>query len=336
MKNIKVAINGFGRIGRITFRAIMDRKKIDIVAINDITDVGTLAHLLKYDSVHGKLNSEIEVKEDSLIVDGQKIKVYSEEDPENLPWRDLGVDVVIESTGVFLKTGGAQKHLNAGAQKVLLSAPAKSKDIQTIVPGVNDKVLESGDDILSNASCTTNCAASLVKVLNENWGIDNGFLTTTHAYTADQNIHDAPHKKDMRRARAAAANIVPTSTGAAKAVSKIFPELEGKLDGSAMRIPVIDGSITELTVLLKEEVSVEDINAAYKKAAKGDLKGILEYSDEPLVSTDIIGNPHSAIFDSQLTSVNGDSSRLVKVIGWYDNEAGYSNRLADLVYDIIK
>lgn len=336
MKKIKVAINGFGRIGRVTYRAMMNRDDMEIVALNDLTDAKFLAHLLKNDSVHGRLDVDIHAEDDHIVVGDKKIKVYSEKDPENLPWKELEVDVVIESTGIFLTREGADKHIKAGAKKVILSAPAKSEDIQFVVLGVNDQVLESGDNIISNASCTTNCVAPLVKVLNENWGIETGFLTTTHAYTSDQNLHDAPHKKDMRRARAAAENIVPTSTGAAKAVGKIFPELKGNLGGSAMRVPVADGSITELTVLLKAEVSEKEINDAFKKASESDLKGILEYSEEPLVSTDIIGNRYSSIFDSQLTSVNGERGKLVKVISWYDNEAGYSNRLVDLVERLMK
>ena len=331
MKKIKVAINGFGRIGRVTYREIMNRDNIEVVAINDLTNADFLAHLLKNDSIHRRLDMDIKAENDQLIVGENKLKVFSEKDPENLPWKDLGVDVVIEATGIFLDKKGAEKHLNAGAKKVLLSAPAKGEGIEFVVLGVNDHILDKKDNIISNSSCTTNCVAPMVKVLNDTWGIDNGFLTTTHAYTADQNLQDAPHKKDMRRARAAAENIVPTSTGAAKAVVKIFPELDGKLGGSAMRVPVIDGSLTELTVLLKEEVSKDEINKTFKKASETNLKGILQYSEEPLVSTDIIGNKHSSIFDSKLTSVNGDRSKLVKVISWYDNEYGYSTRLVDLV-----
>lgn len=331
MKKIKVAINGFGRIGRVTYREIMNRDNIEVVAINDLTNADFLAHLLKNDSIHRRLDMDIKAENDQLIVGENKLKVFSEKDPENLPWKDLGVDVVIEATGIFLDKKGAEKHLNAGAKKVLLSAPAKGEGIEFVVLGVNDHILDKKDDIISNSSCTTNCVAPMVKVLNDTWGIDNGFLTTTHAYTADQNLQDAPHKKDMRRARAAAENIVPTSTGAAKAVVKIFPELDGKLGGSAMRVPVIDGSLTELTVLLKEEVSKDEINKTFKKASETNLKGILQYSEEPLVSTDIIGNKHSSIFDSKLTSVNGDRGKLVKVISWYDNEYGYSTRLVDLV-----
>ncbi|MFO8087646.1 MAG: type I glyceraldehyde-3-phosphate dehydrogenase [Bacteroidales bacterium] len=336
MKKIKVAINGFGRIGRVTFRAMMHRDDMEVVAINDLTDAKFLAHLLKNDSVHRRLSADIKAEADHISVDGRKIKVFSEKDPENLPWKDLGVEVVIESTGIFLTKEGAEKHLKAGAKKVILSAPAKSDDIPFVVLGVNDQILSDDINIISNASCTTNCVAPLVKILDENWGIETGFLTTTHAYTSDQNLHDAPHKKDMRRARAAAENIVPTSTGAAKAVSKIFPSLKGKLGGSAMRIPVANGSITELTVNLKNEASVQEINQAFKKAAGSDLKNILEYSEEPLVSTDIIGNPHSSVFDAELTSVNGERAKLVKVVSWYDNEAGYSNRLVDLAARLLK
>ncbi len=336
MKKIKVAINGFGRIGRITYRAMMGRQDFDVVAVNDLTDAAFLAHLLKNDSVHGRLPNDIHAEGNHIVVDGHKVKVYSEKDPEHLPWKELGVDVVIESTGIFLDRSGAEKHLKAGAKKVVLSAPAKSEDINFVVLGVNDNDLNPEESIISNASCTTNCVAPMVKVLDDRWGIDSGFLTTIHAYTADQNLLDGPHSKDMRRARAAAMNIVPTSTGAAKAVSKIFPSLKGKLGGSAMRVPVADGSITELTVLLKEEVSEKEINEAFKEAAQGQMKGILEYSEEPLVSTDIIGNTHSAIFDAELTSVNGGKGKLVKVISWYDNEAGYSWRLADLAKKLME
>jgi glyceraldehyde 3-phosphate dehydrogenase len=327
MAKKRVAINGFGRIGRITFRALQAQKDIEVVAINDLTDNITLAHLLKYDSVHGKFNGTVTSDDSSITVNKKKIVAFAERDPEKLPWKKLKVDVVLECTGFFLTKDAAGKHLKAGAKKVVISAPANDKDIPAVVLGVNRDVLKKSDTIVSNASCTTNCVAPLVKVIQENWGIENGFLTTIHAYTGDQNIHDAPHK-DLRRARAAAYSMIPTSTGAAKAVFQIFPELKGKLGGSAVRVPVPDGSLTELTVLLSKNVTVEQVNKAFKKAAKKELKGILEYNEDPIVSIDIVGNTHSSIFDSDLTQVNGGN--LLKVVSWYDNEMGYSSRLAEL------
>lgn len=327
MTKIKVAINGFGRIGRVTLRALLKRSNIEVVAINDITDSQTLAHLFKYDSVHGKFNGTVSADAESLTINGHKIKITAQKDPATLPWKALGVDVVIESTGLFLDKESAHKHIAAGARKVAISAPAKNTDIKTIVMGINDKDLSASDTIISNASCTTNCAAPMAKTIHENWGIEVGFMTTVHAYTSDQRLHDAPHK-DMRRARAAALSMVPTSTGAAKAIAEVFPELKGKLTGDSIRVPVPDGSITDFTFIVKKPATVADINAAFKKAADGHLKGILEYSDEPLVSADIVGNTHSCVFDSGLTAVIGN---LVKVSGWYDNETGYSNRLVDLV-----
>lgn len=324
----KVAINGFGRIGRVTLRALLANNNVEVVAINDLTDNATLAHLFKYDSIHGKFNGTITYDDQFLIINGKKINSYSERNPTLLPWAQLGVDVVIESTGHFTSKEKAGMHITAGAKKVVISAPADEKEIRTIVLGVNDEAIKEDHAIISNASCTTNCLASLVKVLEENWGIEKGFMTTIHAYTGDQSLHDMPHK-DLRRARAGALSIIPTSTGAAKAISLVFPQLEGKLDGLAMRVPVADGSITDLTCFIKGEPSAQEVNAAFKKAAsEGSLKGILEYSDEPLVSADIVGNPHSCIFDSKLTLVKGN---MVKVVGWYDNEFGYSSRLADLV-----
>lgn len=322
----KVAINGFGRIGRLTFKVLAQNSNIDVVAINDLTDTKTLAHLLKYDSVHGKYPGTVEATEDSLVVNGKAIKVYAEREPAKLPWGDLGVEIVLESTGRFVDPEGAGGHLAAGAKKVVISAPAKG-DITTVVLGVNDDVLTGNEEILSNASCTTNCLAPMAKVLDDNFGIEKGYISTIHAYTADQNLQDAPHK-DLRRARAAAYSIVPTSTGAAKAVGLVLPHLKGKLDGVAMRVPIPDGSLTDLTVLLKKEATAEQINAAMKEAAEGPMKGILEYTEDPIVSIDIVGNSHSCIFDSKMTSANGT---LVKVVGWYDNEAGYSNRAADLI-----
>lgn len=326
MKKINVAINGFGRIGRVFFRCAFNNPNINIVAINDITDTKTLAHLLKYDSVHRKFNGKVSVENNNLIVDGKEIKILSSKDPEQLPWKDLNIDIIIESTGLFLDKASAQKHLNAGAKKIILSAPAKDDDIKTIVLGVNDHLLDKNDVIISNASCTTNCASPMLQVLKQ-WGIEEAYVTTVHSYTSDQRLHDAPHK-DLRRARAAAMSIIPTSTGAAKALGKIFPELEEKLGGCGMRVPVPDGSLTDITCVLHDYPSLEQINKAFKEAAEGSLKGILEYTEDPLVSADVIGNTHSVVFDSDFTSVVGN---LVKVIGWYDNEYGYSNRLVDLV-----
>lgn len=326
MSKIKVAINGFGRIGRIAYRALLQKPNIEIVALNDLTDTATLAHLLKYDSVHSRFQGQVSSDAQHIIVNGQAIRVYAEKDPKQLPWTSLGVDVVLESTGRFTDEQGAGAHLQAGAKKVIISAPA-SGNIPTVVLGVNDASLTGSETILSNASCTTNCLAPMAKVLDDVFGIEKGYITTVHAYTADQNLQDAPHK-DLRRARSAAVSIVPTSTGAAKAVGLVLPHLKGKLDGVAMRVPVIDGSLTDLTVVLKKEVTAAEVNQAMKAAAEGAMKGILEYTEDPIVSVDIIGNPHSCIFDAQLTSVNGN---LAKVVGWYDNEAGYSNRLADLI-----
>ncbi len=326
MSKIRVAINGFGRIGRITFRALLNKENIEVVAINDLTDTTTLAHLLKYDSIHGKFPGEVSHDDQHIIVNGTPIRVFSERDPANLPWADTQVQTVLESTGIFRDAEGAGKHIQAGASKVIISAPAKG-DVKTVVLGVNEDTLSGDEQIISNASCTTNCLAPMAKVLDDTFGIEKGYITTVHAYTADQRIQDAPHK-DLRRARAAALSIVPTSTGAAKAVGLVLPHLKGKLDGIAMRVPVPDGSLTDLTVILKQEVSAEQVNAAMQSAAQGAMQGILEYTEDELVSTDIIGNPHSCIFDSKMTSSNGT---LVKVVGWYDNEAGYSNRSADLI-----
>lgn len=331
MKKIKVAINGFGRIGRVSFRVILERPDIEIVAINDLTDSRTLAHLLKYDSVHGIIKAEVTHEEQALIINGKKIHVYAEKDPVNLPWKALGIDVVIESTGFFLDRESVSKHIMAGAKKVIISAPPNTNDIKTVVLGINDSILSKDDVIISNASCTTNCAAPMIKVLDENWGLEDGYISTVHSYTGDQRLHDAPHK-DLRRARAAALSIVPTSTGAAKAITKIFPHLEGKLGGCGMRVPVPDGSLTDITCVLTKPVTVAEINAAFKKASEGSLKGILEYTEDPIVSIDIVGNPHSCIYDAEFTSVVGN---MIKVIGWYDNEYGYSNRLADLIRKIM-
>jgi len=322
----KIAINGFGRIGRLTFRNLIENDNVEIVAINDLTATDMLAHLLKYDSAHGRFNGTVEHTENSLIVNGKEITVYAQRDPETLPWAELGIDVVIESTGSFRDAEGMGKHIKAGAKKVALSAPA-SGDIKTIVLGVNDGELTADDTMVSNASCTTNCLSPMAKVLDEKFGIESGFMCTIHAYTSDQRIQDAPHS-DKRRARAAAVNMIPTSTGAAKAVALVLPQLKGKLDGYAMRVPTITGSATDLTVQLKKEVTAEEINAAMKEAAEGPLKGILMYTEDPIVSSDIVGDKHSCIFDAGVTSAKGN---LVKVLGWYDNEAGYSARLANLV-----
>lgn len=325
MKKIRVAINGFGRIGRVYLRNCINNPEIEIVVINDLTDAVTLAHLLKYDSVHRKFEGEVKAEGNSLIINGKAIKIVSFKDPEQLPWKENNIDVVIESTGHFLDKASALKHITAGAKKVILSAPAKDDDIKTVVLGVNDNVLKSDDIIISNASCTTNCAAPMLKVLDQ-FGIEEAYITTVHSYTSDQRIHDAPHK-DLRRARAAAMSIIPTSTGAAKAITKIFPHLEGKIGGCGMRVPVPDGSLTDITCVLTKIPTVEEINSAFKKAAGNDLKGILEYTEDPIVSIDVIGNAHSVLYDSEFTSVVGN---LVKIIGWYDNEWGYSNRLVDL------
>ena len=332
MSKIKVGINGFGRIGRMVTRAILAKyaDQIEIVGVNDLTDTATLAHLFKYDSSQGTFNGKVKADGDQLHIDGTSFKVTAERDPANLNWGDLGVDVVVESTGFFTDKDSAGKHLQAGAKKVIISAPAKG-DIQTIVLGVNDDKIDPSIEIYSNASCTTNCLAPMAKVIDDNFGLVKGFMTTIHAYTGDQRILDAPHK-DMRRARAAAINIVPTSTGAAKAVGLVLPHLNGKLDGGAVRVPTPTGSLTDLVCEVSKETTAEEVNAAFKAASESSLSGILEYSTEPLVSTDIVGNPHSNIFDSDLTKVDG---KLVKVIGWYDNEAGYSMRTADLITRIM-
>ncbi|CAI3797786.1 type I glyceraldehyde-3-phosphate dehydrogenase [Pseudarthrobacter sp. MM222] len=324
----RIGINGFGRIGRNYFRAALAQgADLEIVAVNDLTSPEALAHLLKYDSVGGRLQESIEVKDGNIVVDGNIIKVLAERDPAKLPWGELGVDIVIESTGFFTKAAAAQKHIDAGAKKVLISAPASDEDI-TIVMGVNDGLYDpAAHHIISNASCTTNCLGPLAKVINDSFGIERGLMTTIHAYTADQNLQDGPHQ-DLRRARAAAINMVPTSTGAAKAIGLVLPELKGKLDGYAIRVPVPTGSATDLTVTVSRETTVEEVNAALKAASESDeLRGLLTYTDEPIVSSDIVGDPASSIFDSGLTKVIGNQ---VKVVSWYDNEWGYSNRLVDL------
>lgn len=326
MEKIRVAINGFGRIGRLSFRRLLENDNIELVALNDLTDNATLAHLLKYDSVHGKFPGDVSSDSESLTVNGKRINAYAERDPKNLPWKDLNIDVVLESTGRFVDEAGAGMHLQAGAKKVVISAPAKG-NVPTIVLGVNDDTLTGNETIVSNASCTTNCLAPMAKVLDDVFGIEKGYMTTIHAYTADQNLQDAPHS-DLRRARAAALSIVPTSTGAAKAVGLVLPQLKGKLDGNALRVPTPDGSLTDLTVILKKPATAEEINNAMKSASENVLKGILEYNTDEIVSIDIVGNAHSCIFDSKLTTTNGN---LAKVVGWYDNEYGYSSRVADLI-----
>ncbi|HPS83368.1 MAG TPA: type I glyceraldehyde-3-phosphate dehydrogenase [Bacteroidales bacterium] len=331
----KIAINGFGRIGRLTFQSLLKNNDVEVVAINDLTDAKTLAHLLKYDSVHGRFDGAVEAGENSIIVNGKKFIIYAEKDPANLPWKDLGVDIVVECTGRFRKRADLEKHLAAGARRVALSVPAdKSTDVDlTVVIGVNDNLLNKDHVLVSNASCTTNCLAPVAKVLNDSFGIEHGLMNTIHSYTNDQIILDAPHK-DLRRARAAAVSIIPTSTGAAKAIGLVIPELTGKLDGMSMRVPTPDGSVVDLTVILKKTVTAAEINTAMKEAAEGPMKGVLEFTTDPLVSVDIIDNAHSSIFDSLLTQVI--SGNMVKVVSWYDNEYGYSQRLADLAVKLSK
>ncbi len=323
---MRIAINGFGRIGRTFTRVIQGQSDIELVAINDLGNVENLAHLLKYDSIHGRFPSSIAAANNQLIIDGKRVAVYSENNPANLPWKNLNVDLVIESTGLFRKTDEAKKHIQAGARRVIISAPAADPETKTVVLGVNENLLDGNELIVSSASCTTNSAAPLIKVLQDNWKIEQAYITTVHSYTSDQRLHDAPHK-DWRRGRAAAQSIVPTTTGAAKAITKIFPSLDGKIGGAGIRVPVPNGSLTDLSCFLSEEVSIRDINQAFKTASESSLMGILEYTTDPIVSIDIIDNPHSCVFDSLLTSTIG---RMVKVVGWYDNEWGYSNRLLEL------
>lgn len=325
---MRVAINGFGRIGRISMRALLQRKGVEVVAINDLTDVKTLAHLFKYDSVHRQFNGTVEAKEKTIVFNGNEVQVFAERNPADLPWKELNIDVVIESTGLFRSRETASAHLKAGAKQVIISAPAKDKDIPSVVLGVNDHQVDLSSEIISNASCTTNCAAPMVKVLEDAVHVESIFVSTVHSYTGDQRLHDSPHS-DLRRARAAANSIIPTTTGAAKALGRIFPHLEGHLGGAGIRVPVINGSLTDLTCMVRTDITEEEVKVLFKKAAsEGPLKGILQYTDEPIVSCDILSNPHSCIFDAELTSVIG---KMVKVVGWYDNEAGYSNRVADLV-----
>ena len=327
MGDIPVAINGFGRIGRLVFRAAVEQGGIEVKAINDLTDAKTLAHLLKYDSTHGRFAGEVEADGDNLIVNGKTIRILAERDPANLPWGELGIDFVLESTGFFTDADGARAHIAAGAKKVVISAPAKGEDI-TAVMGVNDDALEAGHTIISNASCTTNCLAPMAKVLHEQFGVAKGMMNTIHSYTGDQRLLDAPHS-DMRRARSAALSMIPTTTGAAVAVGRVLPALNGKLDGLSVRVPTPDGSLTDFTAILEKETTVEEINAAFKAAAEGALSGILEYSEDPLVLADIVGNPHSCVFDALSTNVL--EGNMVKILGWYDNEWGYSNRCVDLL-----
>ena len=327
---MKIAINGFGRIGRMFLRTALQRN-FDVVAINDLTTPTTLAHLFKYDSVHGGYPGEVKTEGNYLLIDGRKILVLSESNPEKLKWKALSVDLVVEATGKFANKAGAERHLQAGAKQVLISAPAPDKDIPMVVMGVNDDKVDFSSSILSNASCTTNNVAPMVKILDDNWGIEDGYITTVHSMTGDQNLHDSPHH-DLRRARAASSSIIPTSTGAAKAITHIFPHLDGKLGGAGIRVPVLNGSLTDFTCILKKKTTIEEINAAFKAAASAELKNIVQYTEDPIVSVDVINNSYSCVFDSQLTSIVGD---LVKVVGWYDNESGYSNRLADVVERIM-
>ena len=324
---IKIAINGFGRIGRTLTRVLIDHPDIELVAINDLADANTLAHLLKYDSIHGQYKGEIEARDKCIFINDKVVQVYNEKFPETLPWAEFEIDVVVEATGRFRSQERASGHIEAGARKVIISAPPEDAETKTLVLGINDDILNQEDVIISNASCTTNSAAPLIKVLQDNWGIEQAYITTVHSYTSDQHLHDAPHR-DLRRARAASQSIVPTTTGAAKALTRIFPELEGHLGGAGIRVPVPNGSLTDLSCILHKEVSAEELNTAFKEAADNSLKGILEYTEDPIVSIDIIDNPHSAIFDSQLTSALG---KMVKVVAWYDNEWGYSTRLVELI-----
>ncbi|MDE5607131.1 MAG: type I glyceraldehyde-3-phosphate dehydrogenase [Bacteroidales bacterium] len=335
MAKVKGAINGFGRIGRITFRNLLNKPDVEVVAFNDLTDPQTLAHLLKYDSVHKRFPGTVQVEGEYLVINGQRIKVYAEKDPANLPWKELGVDVVVESTGRFKNREAMSKHIQAGAKKVILTVPAdKAEDVDaTIVLGVNEHMIKPELTFVSNASCTTNCLAPVAKVLNDAFGIKRGLMNTIHSYTNDQIILDSPHK-DLRRARAAAVSIIPTSTGAAKAVGLVVPELKGKLDGFAMRVPTPDGSVVDLTAELNRNVTAEEVNAAIKAAAEGPMKGVLEYCEDPIVSIDIVGNSHSSIFDSKLTKVM--DGNFVKIVSWYDNEFGYSNRVAELTTKLFK
>jgi len=327
---VRIAINGFGRIGRSFTRIIQQHNDIQLVAINDLGNPSTLSHLLKYDSIHGKFNGEILSNENDVTINGKTVKILNEKNPSNLPWAELNIDIVIESTGIFLTKDLASQHLAAGAKKVILSAPPKSDDIKTVVLGINDKIIDGSKEIISNASCTTNAAAPLIKVLDDMYGIESAYITTVHSYTSDQTLHDSPHR-DLRRARGGAQSIIPTTTGAAKAITKIFPELDGKIGGCGIRVPVANGSLIDISAIINKNANVDELNSAFNTAAQTYLKGILEYTKDPIVSIDVIGNTNSCIFDSQLTSITG---KMVKIVGWYDNEIGYSNRLVDLVLRI--
>ncbi|MEJ5053787.1 type I glyceraldehyde-3-phosphate dehydrogenase [Sphingobacterium sp. MYb382] len=330
---MKIAINGFGRIGRNTLRNLYRRHaegSIDIIAINDLADTKTLAHLLKYDSVHGPFDQHVNHDDQHIYINGKAIRILSESNPANLPWAAMDIDVVVESTGFFTSKEKASLHLQAGAKQTIISAPSPDKEVPTVVLGINDADFDWRTPLFSNASCTTNNVAPLVKILDENWGIKDGYITTVHSMTGDQNLHDAPHR-DLRRARAASSSIIPTSTGAAKAITNVFPHLAGNLGGAGIRVPVLNGSLTDFTCTLKAETTVEEINLKFKEAAAGDLKNVLFYTEDPIVSVDIINNPYSCVFDAELTSIVGG---LVKVVGWYDNEYGYSNRMVDLLQKI--
>ena len=327
---LRVAINGFGRIGRVFLRSVLKHPNIEVVAINDLSSAETMSHLFKYDSVHRTFEGKVSYTSDSIVVDDKPIYYSSISEPEKLPWKDLKVDIVLECTGNFKTKKLASKHLKAGANKVIISAPPSDSDIKTIVMGVNDDIIDGTEQILSNASCTTNSAAPMIQLINNHFGIESAYITTIHSYTTDQMLHDSPHN-DLRRARAGATSIVPTTTGAAKSITKIFPDLADKMGGCGIRVPVPDGSLTDITCIIKENTSVAEINELFKKAARGPLNGILSYIEEPIVSVDVLGNKHSCVFDSKLTSVIG---KMVKVVGWYDNEVGYSNRLVDLVAKI--
>ncbi|MGB2279320.1 MAG: type I glyceraldehyde-3-phosphate dehydrogenase [Flavobacteriales bacterium] len=330
MMKVRIAINGFGRIGRVFLRSVLKHPSIEVVAINDLSSSETMSHLFKYDSVHRTFEGKVSYTSDSIVVDDKPIYYSSISEPEKLPWKDLKVDIVLECTGNFKTKKLASKHLKAGANKVIISAPPSDSDIKTIVMGVNDDLIDGTEQILSNASCTTNSAAPMIQLINNHFGIESAYITTIHSYTTDQRLHDSPHN-DLRRARAGATSIVPTTTGAAKAITKIFPDLADKMGGCGIRVPVPDGSLTDITCIIKENTSVAEINELFKKAASGPLNGILSYIEEPIVSVDVLGNKHSCVFDSKLTSVIG---KMVKVVGWYDNEVGYSNRLVDLVAKI--
>ena len=329
---IRVAINGFGRIGRNVFRLLLNHPNIEVVAINDIADIKTMSHLVKYDSIHGVLQRSISVENETLLVDDLKFQFFHESDISKLPWKALNIDFVIEATGKFKTTETAQLHISAGAKKVILSAPPEDDKIKTVVLGINEHILDGSETIISNASCTTNNAAPMLKIIQELCGIEQAYITTVHSYTTDQSLHDQPHK-DLRRARGASQSIIPTTTGAAKAITKIFPELEGKIGGCGIRVPVPDGSLTDITFNVNRKVSIEEINLAFKNASEKELKNILAYTEDPIVSVDIIGNPNSCVFDAQLTSV---IDKMVKIVGWYDNEIGYSSRIVDLILFLSK